>query len=126
MFGLSIFAVCAALLAIQFKGIKNDFGLYIILAASVVIIICSATKLFEIVGMIQNINKITNIGGEYVEILLKITGITYLSEFAANICLDCGFFSLSEQVRIFGKITVLYISVPIINSLVNTIGGLYG
>ena len=49
----------------------------------------------------------------------------FRSEFAANICADCGYTSISEQIRLFGKILVMAIAVPIINNLVEVIGEIY-
>ena len=125
MIGLSILAISAAILAVQFKGMKSDFSMYIILTSSIVIIYYSLTRLTYIVEMIKNISEYTNVDEEYIQLLLKITGITYMTEFAANICADCGYTSISEQIRLFGKILVMAIAVPIINNLVEVIGEIY-
>ena len=60
------------------------------------------------------------------EILLKITGITYLADFAANMCRDAGYSAIGGQIEIFGKISILAISSPVILALVETIRSFFG
>ena len=59
----------------------------------------------------------------YFEILLKILGISYLCEFATNICKESGFMAVAGQIEIGGKITMLVISMPILMAVVRTITG---
>ena len=60
------------------------------------------------------------------EILLKITGITYLADFSANMCRDAGYSAIGGQIEIFGKISILAISSPVILALVETIRSFFG
>lgn len=58
---------------------------------------------------------------DYFRILLKIIGITYLADFSANICRDAGYSSIAGQIEIFGKISILAISSPIILALLEAV-----
>ena len=55
--------------------------------------------------------------------LLRIIGIGYLTEFAANICEDSGNQSLAHKVVIGGKILILVMAIPIVTSLIDIIVG---
>ena len=48
-------------------------------------------------------------------------GITYVAEFSSAICKDAGYQSIANQIEIFGKITILVMSLPIILALMKTI-----
>ena len=61
--------------------------------------------------------------GEYLGILFKVVGITWLSEFCAGLCRDAGFSSIAAQVELFGKTAVLLAGMPVFLSLVETIAG---
>ena len=49
--------------------------------------------------------------------LLKMVGITYVAEFASGICRTQGMVPLGNQIEIFGKLSILGISMPILLAL---------
>ena len=50
-----------------------------------------------------------------------MVGITYVAEFASGICKDAGYGSLGNQIEIFGKLSILGISMPILLALFGTL-----
>ena len=58
------------------------------------------------------------------KIILKITGVTFISEIASDIAKDCGYQAVANQVQIFGKLSVLVISFPVFTELISSIGKL--
>ena len=57
----------------------------------------------------------------YLGILMKVVGITYLCEFSAGICKDAGFSSVSDQLEILGKLSVLFAGLQILLSVIRQI-----
>ena len=53
--------------------------------------------------------------------LIHILGITYVAEFASGICKDSGYGSLGNQIEIFGKLSILGISMPILLAVFGTL-----
>ena len=60
----------------------------------------------------------------YLGILLKVIGITYICEFSAGICKDAGFSSVSDQIEILGKLSVMFAGLPILFAVVEQIRGM--
>ena len=54
---------------------------------------------------------------------MKMIGITYIAEFASGICKDAGYGSLVSQIEIFGKLSILAVSMPILLALMETVQG---
>ena len=52
---------------------------------------------------------------------MKMIGITYIAEFASGICKDAGFGSLGGQIEMFGKLSMLAVSMPVLLALLETI-----
>ena len=52
---------------------------------------------------------------------MKMVGITYVAEFTSGICKDAGFGALGGQIEIFGKLSILAISTPILLALLETL-----
>lgn len=59
----------------------------------------------------------------YFKILLKIIGITYVAEFASDLCKDAGYATIAGQIQMFGKLTVLAAGIPVLTALLETIRG---
>ena len=74
-----------------------------------------------------NINAIRNIkyffalfkedDMEYITLLMKMIGVTYLSEFSSSICRDAGYSAVAGQIELVGKLTILTIGMPIVLAL---------
>lgn len=124
MLVVGIVGIVVVLLAIQFKSIKPEYGIMISVVGCIFIFIYSLTLIDEIIEMVDKIAELSSIGRNYIKIILKITGITFVSEISSDIAKDCGYQAISNQVQIFGKLSILAISFPVFTQLISTIGSL--
>lgn len=99
------------------KQYRPEFAIYISIIAGILILLMSLQKLGEIVGLIQRISEKAGINGKFLEILLKITGIAILTEFAVSVCKDSGESSIASKIEMGSKVIIISMSVPIISSL---------
>lgn len=111
----------SVLLGLFLRQMKSPLAEVISLAACLLIIFYSLTKLSAVFGMINTLGSYFSGQKDYFRILLKIIGITYLADFSSNICRDAGYSAIAGQIEIFGKISILAISSPIILALLETI-----
>ena len=81
-------AFIALIVIIILKQYRPEFAIYISIIAGVLIIILITDKLSNIVKLLQSFSNQANINSEFLGLLLKITGIAFLSEFAVSICKD--------------------------------------
>lgn len=125
-FGLAVIAVISALMAVYFKSIKSEYGLFISLGICILAMIFGVSKLKYFVEIIETIRLYIGLDMVYIEIILKIIGISYVAEFASDVCKDCGYSSMANQIQVVGKLTVLCISMPVIMTLLETINGILG
>lgn len=121
MLQISVFAVVAVLLAVQLKSVKPEYGVYISLAAGVIIIFYGIRKLETVVETITAIQSYIPLDTVYTGTLVKMIGITYLTEFASGICKDTGYQSISGQIEVFGKLSILAVSMPVVTALLETV-----
>lgn len=113
--------VIGTLLALQFKSGKSEYGIYLSIAVSLVIFFCMGSHLETIVETIDTISGFVRIDREYVAVILKMLGVTYLAEFAAAICRDAGYQNIAGQIEVFARLTLLALSMPILKALLLTI-----
>ena len=74
--------VCAALIALQFKGGKTEYGIYVSIAAGLLLAAGILGKLDTVLATVREIGSFLQIEGSYLGVLLKMLGITYVAEFA--------------------------------------------
>lgn len=118
---IGIISIAAALIAINFKGIKSEYGILVSIGASLLIFFYGISKLSVVVNSIKFIADTIDIEGTYITLIFKIIGITYISEIASDISRDCGYATLGNQIQIFGKITILGFCMPVLTAIVKSI-----
>lgn len=111
----------AVTIIIIIKQYRPEFAIYISLLASAIILMLVFDKLFDIVNLINNFASKSSINTKFITLLIKITGIAILAEFATSICRDCGESAIASKIDIGGKIMIVSVSIPIISSLLETV-----
>ena len=118
---IGILGIAGALLAVELKGLKGEYGIYLVAAVGLVIFFYGITKLKTVIETIRQVQSYIRLNRMYLEVLLKMIGITYIAEFSSGICKDAGYGSLGSQIEIFGKLSVLAVSMPILLALLDTV-----
>ena len=78
-------------------------------------------KIEAIIDLLTTLSNKTAINNEFLILLIKITGIAFLTEFTVSICKDTGETAIANKVDLGGKVLIISMSIPIIASLLETI-----
>ena len=111
----------ALITIIIIKQYRPEFAIYISIIAGVLILFISMDKFSNIINLLQSISNKAGINKQFLEILLKITGIAFLSEFAVSICKDSGESAIASKIELGTKVIIISMSVPIISNLMELI-----
>ena len=111
----------AVLLAVQLKSVKSEYGVYLVMAAGVFISLYGLGKMEVILDTLAQIRDSIQIEPIYLDMLLRMIGIAYVAEFASGICRDAGYGALGSQIEIFGKLSILAVSMPVFGALLETV-----
>lgn len=109
------------LMAVILKEYKPEFKIYISLISGIIIFFLVANNLRSFISLITSLSSKLNMNNEFLIILLKITGISILTEFAISICKDSGESAIAAKIDLGGKVTIIGISIPIITALLETL-----
>ena len=101
-------------ISIMLKDINREYSLYAVILGTSLILFISFESLKNIIYFIQNIGK--NFQSDYIKILLKMTGIAILTEYAVSLCKDSGENAIASKIDFAGKITLVSLSIPVISS----------
>lgn len=118
---IGIVGITAVLLAVQMKGVKGEYGTYLAAAAGCFIFFYGVARMETVIRALEQIQGMIKINRVYLTTLLKMTGITYIAEFSAGICKDAGYGAIGSQIEIFGKLSILAVSMPIVLALMETL-----
>lgn len=122
---IGIVGITTVLLGNQLKTVKSEYAVCLAAAAGCLIFFYGMTKLSVILDAMHRIQEMIRINPVYLTTLLKMTGITYIAEFSAGICKDAGYGALAGQIEIFGKLSILALSMPIVLALLETLQGFF-
>ena len=111
----------ALIIIVILKQYKPEFAMYVSLIAGVLIFLLIATKISGIIEVLKNIASKATIDSDFITLLIKITGIAILTEFAVSICKDSGETAIANKVDLGGKVIIMSMSIPIMSSLLETI-----
>lgn len=108
-------------LAVIVKQLKPEFYIFVLLSGGIAIFLMVLDKFTDILTYFSTIFNKTKIDSHVFLIILKIVGVAFLTEFASNICCDSGNSSIGEKIIFAGKVLILFLAMPILKELLNTI-----
>ena len=77
----------------------------------------------EVVDFVNGLS-VTGISSGFILLLVKITGISILTEFAVSVCKDMGESAIANKVDLGGKLIIVSLSIPIISAVLSGLLGL--
>ena len=111
----------ALVIAIILKQYRPEYAIYVSIVAGILILVFIMSKITGIINLLQSISDKTYINKQFLSILLKITGIAIITEFAVSICTDAGEKAIASKIEIGSKVIIIAMSIPIISSLLELI-----
>lgn len=123
---IGILGVAGVLIALQFKTNKPEISLYIGFAVCIVIFTFSIEGLFRIIKRMELLQTYISAGDSYFKLLFKAVGITYICDFCASVCKDAGYSAIAGQIEIFGKLSVLFMGMPVLAAIIENISSIAG
>ena len=116
-------AFVTAISAILLKSTKPELSFAVTVTGVIVILMFVVDMLQNTVNILSTIASITGIENGLIKILLKIVGVGYLTEFSAGLLNDFGSNAVADKVILGGKLTILILSLPIIESVLMLMSG---
>ena len=118
---VAILGVAGILFAVYLKQEKGEVAIYLCVVVSLLIFFGILDSLGVLVDTIRDIGTYIQIDVSYIGTLIKMLGITYLAEFSSGLCKDAGYQAIAVQIELFGKVTILVLSLPVLLALLRTI-----
>ena len=109
------------LLILVIKRQKPEIAVQLSLTLAVIIFLMVLDKLSVVLNLFQDLAEKAEVSQLYLNTLLKIIGIAYITEFGSQVCRDAGEGAVAAKVEFAGKVLVMIMAVPIIALVLDTI-----
>ena len=109
------------IIIIIIRQYKPEFTLYVSLLAGALILLFLMDKMGGIIDLLTTLSNKTVINNEFLVLLIKITGIAFLTEFAVSICKDAGESAIANKIDMGGKVIIVSMPIRIISRLLETV-----
>ena len=126
MIQAALFGIIASIAILKLKSIRPEIALALGIAASLILALYGLKEMKQILNVFETIRAYSGITKSYFQILLKLIGISFLCEFTSDICKDSGQTTIGKQIEFIGKMSILIVSIPIFQALLETIQKLIG
>jgi len=99
----------------------KDFSVLLTVLICCMVVFALIHYLSPILGFIRRLETMAQMESEFLEILIKSVGIAFISEIMTHICNDAGYGAMGKTLNILASATVLWLSIPLFNSLIDLI-----
>ena len=106
-----------AILSILLRNSKPEFSMLIPVVVSFTVLACAMPYLIRITEELSRMASSAGINSSYMRIVIKVIGISYLVCITAELCKDAGEKAIAAKIELGGKLIILAMAIPIINSL---------
>ena len=100
---------------------EKDIALLLTMAVTIMAALAAFTYLEPVLDFLYRLEQLGDLQSGVLGTLLKITGISLVTELAGMICRDSGNSALAQGMQLLGSSVILSLSLPILETLLNLI-----
>ena len=118
---IAAIGIISAVLAIVVKKQSPETALAVSIAASVLIFILILPRVSSVMDMAKTIAEAVDTNENYIGIIFKVVGISYIAEFASQISADGGESAIAAKIDLAGRILIMAVSAPVLLALLDVV-----
>ncbi|MEE1060213.1 MAG: stage III sporulation AC/AD family protein [Ruminococcus sp.] len=123
---ICVLALVTAIIAVMIKQKNGEIALMLSISCGVIILVSLLSQVSQIISTVNSIVAVSDMNIEYIKILLKVIGVSFLTEFAVSVCKESGQQGIASNVLLSGKIMITAISLPLYSEILNTVLSITG
>lgn len=115
--------MCVIICCLLIKKEAPSYVSVIVLMTSLFIAIYMLSSFSVVTGYIGVLINSVDIERGYIKIIMKITGLSIATQFVSDICRDNGFSAVASQLELLCRVSIVFISMPVIIALLEMVNG---
>lgn len=116
----------ACILTLLFASHGKETGMVLTIGVCCMVLLIMVSFLDPVMTFLRQLTDSGELDADMIRILIKIAGIAILSEIASMVCNDSGNSSLGKALQMLGTAVILWLSIPVFQSLLDLIHGILG
>lgn len=116
----------AVILGLTLAKQGKDLSLLLTIAVCCMVVTAAVTYLQPVIDFLRRLETIGQLDPNMFQTLLKAVGIGLLAEIMSMICNDAGNASLGKTLQILATAVILWMSIPMLNALIDLIDNILG
>ena len=121
MIKMAMIGTIGALMAAIMKQFRKEYSILILLAAVLLLAASLISDLESILHFIQSLSQKMNLSDSYLRLLFKLLSISFIARLSSGLCEDMGYRSISFQLEMLGKLSILLLSIPVLSTILDMI-----
>ena len=98
-----------------------DFSVVATVVAGIILLVSIVGYFTDIIDRFEQIVNLTGINDDIFSVVLKVVGLSYITQFSSDICKDFGVGSIAQKVELAGKIAIFTVALPIVSGMINMV-----
>ena len=104
----------------------KEYALLLSLGACAMVLLAVFQFFQPVVELLRQLQNLGDLQPQWLSVMLKALGIGLVVEMSSLICADAGNAALGKTMQILGAVAVLWLSIPLINSLIELLQEILG
>ncbi|MCX7885198.1 MAG: stage III sporulation protein AD [Caloramator sp.] len=116
-----VIGIISTIIVVMLKDERPEIAMQISLVAGILIFLFMIGRITVVIQALQQIATKVNIEFTYINVVLKIIAIAYLTSFGIEICKDAGQTSIAGKIEMAGKILIITLSIPVLMAVMDMV-----
>lgn len=109
------------LLILIIRSQRPEIAVQLSITLATIIFLLVLAKINVVLNLFRDLAEKAGVNQLYLNTILKIIGIAYITEFGAQVCRDAGEGAVAGKIEFAGKVLVMVMAIPIIALVLETI-----
>ncbi len=115
------FGLVATVIATVIRPHAPQFAMMITMVAGTILLLMVISHISTVIAPLQDLANTARLNHGFVGTVVKIIGIAYIVEFAAQLARDAQEGALATKIELAGKVGIVVLALPIVMSVVDSI-----
>ena len=116
----------AVVMGLTLSKLNKDISVLLGIGVCCMVMVVMTTYLEPVIDLVKQLQQAGNLDGSMLKIMIKAAGIGIVSEIAGLICTDSGNAALGKAVQILSAAVVLWLSIPMFQSMLELVQRMLG
>ncbi|QSZ26515.1 stage III sporulation protein AD [Aceticella autotrophica] len=116
-----VISIVSLIILALLRKTNPDLAIVISLITGIIIFFIVIPKISSIISVLNTLANKSGINNIYIKTVLKIIAIAYIAEFGSQLSIDANEKNIATKIELSAKIIIIFLSLPIIIALMETI-----